>query len=118
MRIIQTVKCCSLSVIRVLSERVEREHGQHLRDAQRVEDRSALAVNGASASGTMLSSGMDFESLVGGGRVKVASPPSQAAESTGWEDDVWGSMLGSNVSVFLPSADDHKPTEYNWRICV
>jgi hypothetical protein len=36
-----------MAVIKKLGDRVEKEHNQFLRDSQRLEDRSATAVNGA-----------------------------------------------------------------------
>lgn len=86
-------------MIRALAERVEREHGQHLRDSQRVEDRSALATNdGMSAT---ISGGLDFESLVGGGARHPKRAEVPESGSAGWEEDVWGSMLGADVSLLL-----------------
>jgi SCY1-like protein 2 len=104
------------SVIRVLSERVEKEHAQHLRDAQRVEDRSAMA-NGGRQNALLSGGGVDFESLVAASNkatMQSASSPSTSttsnggANSDGWEDDMWGSILGTDVRVlgsFLSNKD-------------
>jgi SCY1-like protein 2 len=85
-----------MSVIKKLGDRVEKEHDQFLRDSQRIEDRSATAVNG-SVDGLTTRGGMDFETLVGGagsGNIKADT------ELNGnWEDDVWGSILSSNSEV-------------------
>ncbi|KAG8903440.1 hypothetical protein FRB99_003262, partial [Tulasnella sp. 403] len=90
-----------MQVIKILGERIEREHSQYLRDSQRIEDKSAINTNGVSPStpGTV-----DFQSLVSASAkspaVGVTSPPSTngAAPATSWEDDVWGSMLGGSES--------------------
>jgi len=87
-----------MGVIKKLGDRVEREHGQFLRDAHRVDSSSAptIAVNGSAAT----SGPMDFESLVGAanGTVKQDS----AIESKGWDDDdMWGSILNAPA----PSAE-------------
>lgn len=82
-----------MGVIRVLGERVEKEHNQYLRDSQRIEDRSATAVNGASP-GTAFNPSVDFASLVGGSTmIKADGTPDP---NGGWEDDMWGSILSSS----------------------
>ena len=85
-----------MAVIKKLGDRVEKEHDQFLRDSQRIEDRSATAVNG-SADRLASRGGMDFETLVGG-----AGPASIKADTElngNWEDDVWGSILSSESEV-------------------
>ncbi|KAL0567575.1 Protein kinase domain-containing protein ppk32 [Marasmius crinis-equi] len=87
-----------MSTIRKLSEHVEKEHTQFLRDSQRLEDRSALGNDGG-VNVTSFSGTVDFESLVG----KAASTgpqqngvaggqPAQPVKAS-WDDDVWGSIL-------------------------
>lgn len=88
-----------MAVIKKLGDRVEKEHDQFLRDSQRIEDRSATAVNG-SADRLTSRGGMDFETLVGG-----AGPASIKADTElngNWEDDVWGSILSSESEVRIP----------------
>ena len=88
-----------MGVIKKLGDRVEKEHDQFLRDSQRIEDRSATAINGT-LDGLQTRGGMDFETLVGGaggGNIKADT------ELDGnWEDDVWGSILSSNSEVRIP----------------
>jgi SCY1-like protein 2 len=71
--------------------RVEKEHMQYLKDSQRLEDRSG----GVSEYGSTLahgSTGVDFESLVGG--VSSANTISTTSDSDSQGlDDVWGSIL-------------------------
>ncbi|KAI0295520.1 kinase-like domain-containing protein [Russula brevipes] len=76
-----------MAVIKKLGDRVEKEHNQFLRDSQRLEDRSATAVNGAG--------GVDFETLVGG--AGTATIKADGELSGDWEDDVWGSILSSGT---------------------
>src|SRR5260370_17950866 len=66
------------SVIRALSERVEREHAQHLRDAQRIEDRSALPIGGTGPS-SVSKGPVDFETLVSGGAARSSNGPSKSS---------------------------------------
>ncbi|KAF8350876.1 other/SCY1 protein kinase [Amanita rubescens] len=82
-----------MTVIRRLGERVEKEHDQFLRDAQRIEDRSALAAN--SSNTQSFASTVDFENLVGrsGG---VATNSDTVTENKSWEDNVWGSIFDDN----------------------
>ncbi|ELU40631.1 other/SCY1 protein kinase [Rhizoctonia solani AG-1 IA] len=95
-------------VIKSLSERIEKEHAQHLRDSQRVEDRSAIALN--NSANTPIAS-VDFHSLVSGGRSPSTAPgtitpiangsntPTPAPTTgNGWDDDMWDSMLNSAPS--------------------
>lgn len=106
----------------MLGERIEREHSQYLRDSQRIEDKSAVAVNGAPP---VVSGSLDFHSLVGGNAAAVAgakpgSPSGRspalngAGETPSWEDDVWGSILNDSqvrfptlnaVKVLIPRLD-------------
>ncbi|KAJ6488644.1 kinase-like domain-containing protein [Mycena vitilis] len=85
-----------MAVIRKLGDRVEDEHKQFLRDSQRLEDRSATAVNGAS--GPHPPGGVDFASLVGranGATVKADSVVD--ASKASWDDDPWASILNDNI---------------------
>jgi SCY1-like protein 2 len=94
-----------MAVIKKLGDRVEKEHDQFLRDSQRIEDRSATAVNG-SVDGPTSRGGMDFETLVGGagtGNIKA-----DTELSGNWEDDVWGSILSSGSEVRIASPNDKK----------
>lgn len=86
-----------MSVIKKLGDRVEREHNQFLRDAQRIEDRSATAVNGST--GALPSVAVDFESLVGrggtGGSIKAQDTGNNNAS---WDDDAWSSIFNDTPS--------------------
>lgn len=93
-----------MSVIKKLGERVEREHDQFLRDAQRIEDRSATAINGAG--GPLPPVTVDFESLVGrggtggsvgGGGNIVTTQNTGGGNSASWDDDVWSSIFNDTV---------------------
>ena len=99
-----------MAVIKKLGDRVEKEHDQFLRDSQRIEDRSATAVNG-SADRLTSRGGMDFETLVGG-----AGPASIKADTElngNWEDDVWGSILSSESEVrFLIKREKREMTDF------
>ena len=98
-------------MIKTLGERVEREHGQYLRDSQRIEDRSSgFDVNASSNGVPKLGGTVDFETLVAGPAMALTSSSGLGASTTtgvggvakitSWEDDVWGSILdGSDVSV-------------------
>jgi SCY1-like protein 2 len=93
-----------MKVIKDLGGRVEREHGEHLRDVRRLESTSqagASDMNGlgegweGSANGSGGGGGeMDFETLVKGGSGAVAKPM-----STGNGDmwDEWGSGGEDNL---------------------
>jgi SCY1-like protein 2 len=93
-----------MAVIRKLGDRVEKEHNQFLRDSQRLEDRSATAVDGAPGA-TSFGGTVDFESLVGranGATVKADT----VIDNPSWDDDVWGSIFtGNEVSNIL-----HQPS--------
>ncbi|KAJ3921441.1 other/SCY1 protein kinase [Lentinula edodes] len=97
-----------MEVIRKLGDRVEKEHNQFLRDSQRLEDRSAVAVDGATVTQSFVGS-MDFESLVGGknGAVQTnatGGSTGSAAGKTSWDDDVWGSIFNDTSPSTGPSA--------------
>lgn len=84
---------------------MEKEHNQFLRDSQRIEDRSATAVNGP-IDGLTPRGGMDFETLVGGSG--ATSIKADTELNGNWEDDVWGSILSSGsteVRVLLPTRE-------------
>ena len=86
-----------MTVIKKLGERVEREHNQHLRDSQRIEDRSITA--NASSAGIGSGGSLAFESVVGGASGNHGvKPESVVGNGKTWEDDVWGSLLGSGGS--------------------
>lgn len=77
-------------VMRKLSERVEKEHEQFLRDSQRLEDRSATGVNGGG-----ISNNVDFESLIG--KANEASVKADSIiDSNQSMDDVWGSIFNAD----------------------
>jgi SCY1-like protein 2 len=82
-----------MDVIKRLGDRVEKEHDQHLRDSQRIEDRSATPVNGIA----MIPSagGVDFESLVSSGNAATVKVDTVIDTTKGWDDDVWGSIFSS-----------------------
>ena len=84
-----------MDVIRKLGDRVEKEHQQFLRDSQRLEDRSANAVNGASGP-TPFSGSVDFENLVGRSNGATVKADTVIDNSKGWDDDVWGSIFTSS----------------------
>ncbi|KAH9048488.1 other/SCY1 protein kinase [Lactarius hengduanensis] len=84
-----------MAVIRKLSDRVEKEHNQFLRDSQRIEDRSATATNGADGRQTSRG-GIDFETLVGGAGAGTIKADTEL--NLNWEDDVWGSILSSGTT--------------------
>lgn len=86
-----------MAVIRKLGERVEQEHKQHLRDTQRIEDRSALSPT-VSTSGTTFGATLDFASLVAGATTKTVNPDVEQ-NGKGWDDDVWGNILSSDPEV-------------------
>ncbi|KAJ3728853.1 other/SCY1 protein kinase [Lentinula raphanica] len=91
-----------MEVIRKLGDRVEKEHDQFLRDSQRLEDRSAVTVDGATSTQSFVGS-MDFESLVGGRNGAVQSNVTggsvgTSAGKTSWDDDVWGSIFNDTSS--------------------
>jgi len=94
-----------MAVIKKLGDRVEKEHDQFLRDSQRIEDRSATAING-SLDGLTTRGGMDFETLVGG--TGAGSIKADTELNGNWEDDVWGSILSSNSEVRIPSPKQKK----------
>ena len=94
-----------------LGERVEREHGQYLRNSQRIEDwSSGFDVHGSSNSVPKLGETVDFENLIAGPAMALTSSSgleastttgvNGVAKSTSWEDGVCGRILdGSDVSV-------------------
>ena len=96
-----------------LGERVEREHGQYLRNSQRIEDwSSGFDVHGSSNSVPKLGETVDFENLIAGPAMALTSSSgleastttgvNGVAKSTSWEDGVCGRILdGSDVSVSL-----------------
>ena len=92
-----------MAVIKKLGDRVEREHGQFLRDSQRLEDRSAIPASGTAANPA--GGDVNFENLVGRGDGMTVKPDTVInGTSKGWdEDDVWGSIFSSDetVSVFF-----------------
>lgn len=88
-----------MAVIKKLGDRVEREHGQFLRDSQRLEDRSAIPVSGAPSN--PVGGEVNFENLVGRGDGATVKPDTVIdGSSKGWdEDDVWGSIFSSDENV-------------------
>ncbi|KAH7107745.1 kinase-like protein [Auriculariales sp. MPI-PUGE-AT-0066] len=95
-----------MQVIKTLSERVEREHMQFLKDTQRIEDRSTASsggINGTNSASAAMTGTINFQSLVGGSSaptsaVMASSGVSVAAPAKSWDDDVWGSILGDQSS--------------------
>ena len=93
-------------MIKTLGERVEREHSQHLRDSQRIEDRSGgFDINATSNGAPKLGGTVDFQTLVAGpagaatssgGLGASTTSVNVLAKTTSWEDDVWGSILDGN----------------------
>ena len=84
-----------MDVIHKLSDRVQKEHNQFLRDSQRIEDRSSGA-DGEFTGASKVDGNVDFESLVGstnGATVKADT----VIEN--WDDDVWGSIFTNGPEV-------------------
>ena len=90
-----------MAVIKKLGDRVEREHGQFLRDSQRLEDRSAIPVSGAPSN--PVGGEVNFENLVGRGDGTTVRPDTVIdGSSKGWgEDDVWDSIFSSDENVCI-----------------
>jgi SCY1-like protein 2 len=90
-----------MGVIKKLGDRVEREHDQFLRDAQRLEDRSAIPVSGAVSN--PVAGEVNFENLVARGDGTTVKPDSVIdGSSKGWdEDDVWGSIFSNDETVSI-----------------
>lgn len=86
-----------MGVIKKLAERVEREHNQFLRDAQRLEDKSSIQVNGSNS--TAVAGPVDFASLVGGVNGATVKADTALDGDTNWDDDVWGSILAPSADV-------------------
>lgn len=84
-----------MSVIQRLGERVEKEHDQFLRDSQRIEDRSAFAVDSSSTQN--FTSTVNFENLVGRTSATTIKADTMT-ENKLWEDDVWGSIFNDTPS--------------------
>ena len=95
-----------ISVLKKLGERVEREHTQHLRDSQRIEDGSTANTNGT-LSNTEMGAGLDFESLVGRSS-NIIKPDIMDGSGLQDDDDVWGSILGATSQVsYYPKYHTH-----------
>lgn len=110
-----------MSVIKKLGDRVQREHDQFLRDSQRIEDRSAIAVNGPTT--PSLGGGVNFEDLVGRGDGVTVKPDTIIDSAKGWdEDDVWGSIFSNEVSIFFRPRYYYPPCElyrtHQRRLCL
>ncbi|EJD05722.1 kinase-like protein [Fomitiporia mediterranea MF3/22] len=80
-----------MAVIKKLGDRVEREHLQHLKDSNRIEDHTSSGT-GATANGTT-TGGLDFASLVAGASTSTVKPDAVIENGKSWDDDVWGSLL-------------------------
>lgn len=82
---------------------MEKEHAQHLRDAQRIEDRSALAAdpNSSVLSFSSDNSPSDFAKLVGSGAAQSPSNNGVVPVSNGLDDDIWGSILNDEARRML-----------------
>ena len=80
-----------MAVIKKLGDRVEREHLQHLKDSNRIEDHTSSGT-GATANGTS-TGGLDFASLVAGASTSTVKPDAVIENGRSWDDDVWGSLL-------------------------
>lgn len=96
-----------MSVIKKLSDRVEREHHQFLRDAQRIEDKSALQPNGSPLP-SMNAGPVSFESLVANANGATVKADTVPQGETNWDDDVWGSILAPGSET--PRAQSPAPT--------
>jgi len=84
-----------MEVIRKLGDRVEKEHDQHLRDSQRIDDQSYVSVNGT-RSAPSTNGAMDFESLVSQGGAGTVKADTIIDSSQNW-DDVWGTIFTSGA---------------------
>jgi hypothetical protein len=83
-----------MEVIRKLGQRVEKEHDQFLRDSQRLEDRSTVAMDGGpGVNGNAVS--VDFESLVG--KATGVTVKADTVMDVSWDNDVWGSIFNSSA---------------------
>ncbi|KAG7452863.1 other/SCY1 protein kinase [Guyanagaster necrorhizus] len=91
-----------MDVIKRLGDRVEKEHNQFLRDSQRLEDRSGVAVNGNGTNPHSFAGAVDFESLVGGAGAAAPTGTSTSTKkqssNASWDDDVWGSIFSDETS--------------------
>ena len=92
-----------MEVIRKLGQRVEKEHNQFLRDSQRLENRSTVAMDGEpGVNGNAVS--VDFESLVG--KANGATVKADTVMDVSWDNDVWGSIFnGSGVGLAFIDLD-------------
>lgn len=87
-----------MTVIQKLSQRVEKEHAQFLRDSQRLEDRSTTSVSGSSGSQPYGGS-VDFENLVGRANGASIKADTMIDGNKSWDNDIWGSIFnGDEVS--------------------
>lgn len=93
-----------MEVIKKLGDRVEREHLQHLKDSQRIEDKSGSST-GMSSAGNGSANGLDFASLVAGASTSTIKPDivieNGNTNGKSWDDDVWGSLLNDVRSFFI-----------------
>ncbi|KAH8117221.1 kinase-like protein [Phellopilus nigrolimitatus] len=85
-----------MAVIKKLGDRVEREHLQHLKDSQRIEDHSSAAIGSSEFSGGT-TNGLDFASLVAGAKTSTVK-----ADVVIVDDDVWGSILNDTSNLQGP----------------
>jgi SCY1-like protein 2 len=81
-----------MEVIRKLGQRVEKEHDQFLRDSQRLEDSSTVAMDGEPGVNAV---SVDFESLVG--KANGVTVKADTAMDVSWDNDVWGSIFNSST---------------------
>jgi SCY1-like protein 2 len=90
-----------MAVIKKLGDRVQREHDQFLRDAQRIEDRSAFAANAGTSPN--FGGSVDFESLVSRGDGATVKPDTVIDSTKGWDDDdPWASIFQtSEVRIYF-----------------
>ena len=85
---------------------------QYLKDSQRIEDRSG-GTNGSGSSSALGSTGVDFESLVGGASTTNTTSTASDNGNKSWDDDVWGSILAatpvrvSTISQIYAATDLH-----------
>ena len=81
-----------MEVIRKLGQRVEKEHDQFLRDSQRLEDHSTVAMDGEPGVNAV---SVDFESLVG--KANGVTVKADTTMDVSWDNDVWGSIFNSSA---------------------
>ncbi|KAF8228958.1 kinase-like protein [Tricholoma matsutake] len=97
-----------MTVIQKLSQRVEKEHAQFLRDSQRLEDRSTTSVSGSSGSQPYGGS-VDFENLVGRANGASIKADTMIDGNKSWDNDIWGSIFNGDESPAIRVSSSLQP---------